>query len=156
VGTKSLLGAACCGLVLYIGGCGGGGERLTAPEYAREISDVCRRGNRAVTRVEIPALSAEREASRALDRVVAHQRETIDDLRAVRPPDHLVGTVQKWIALLDQGTDELELMGTRLREGHTADAADFGAKATTLLDRARELVTPLRVTSCVGPVLPTV
>jgi hypothetical protein len=43
-----------------------------------------------------------------------------------------------------------------MRSGHGAEALDFGAKAVTLLDRAREVVGPLRVTSCRGPVLPTV
>ena len=153
--TKSLLGAACCGLVMLMGGCGGGSERLSAPDYAREVSALCRRGNRAVARIEIPPLTSERDAARAMASVVVVQRDTIDDLRAVRAPDSLAVTVQKWIALLDQGADELELMGIRLRAGRTGEAVDYGAKATTLLDRARELVAPLRVTSCRGPELPT-
>ena len=89
-------------------------------------------------------------------RIVVVQRGTIDDLRDIRPSEQLAGTVQKWIALLDQGADELELMSVRLRAGRTAEAVEYGAKATTLLDRARELVAPLRLTSCRGPVLPTV
>jgi hypothetical protein len=68
----------------------------------------------------------------------------------------MVGMVQKWIALLDQGADELELMSVRLRTGNTSEALDYGAKVTTLLDRAEELVAPLHVTSCRGPELPTV
>ena len=154
--TKSLLGAACCGLVMLMGGCGGGSERLSAPDFAREVSALCRRGNRALTRIEIPPLTSERDAAHAMARAVVVQRDTIDDLRRVRPPDSLAGTVQKWIALLDQGTDELELMSVRLRAGHTGEALDYGAKATTLLDRARELVAPLEVMSCRGPDLPTV
>ena len=154
--TKSLLGAACCGLVMVVGGCGGGSERLSAPAYAREVSALCRRANRAVARIEIPPLGSEQSAARTIAGVVVVQREAIDDLRDVRAPDSLAGTVQKWIALLDQGVDELELMSIRMRAGRTGEAADYGAKATTLLDRARELVAPLRVTSCRGPELPTV
>jgi hypothetical protein len=86
---------------------------------------------------------------------VVVQRDTIDELRVLRAPEAMGSTVQKWIALLDQGADELELMGARLRAGAQADASEYGAKATTLLDRARELVAPLRVTSCRGPVLAT-
>ena len=126
----------------------------------REASTLCRRGNRAIAQVSIPPLTARSgsssAASRAMAQIVVVQRETIDDLRGVRPPERLTGTVQKWIALLDQGADELEVMSVRLRAGHTDEAVDYGAKATTLLDRARELVAPLRVTSCRGPVLPTV
>jgi hypothetical protein len=151
-----LLGAACCGLVVVVGGCGGGNDRLSAPEYAREASDLCRRTSRAVARIEIPPLTTPHDAARAMTDVVVVQRDTIDELRDLRPPEPLAGTVQKWIALLDQGADELELMGARLRAGRTSEAVDFGAKATTLFDRAREVVTPLQVTSCGGPVLPSV
>jgi hypothetical protein len=154
VQTKSLL--ACCGLVMVMGGCGGGSERLSAPEYAREVSTLCRRGNRAIARIEIPPLASERDAARAMTSVVVVQRDTIDDLRGVRPPEALTGTVQKWIALLDQGADELELMSIHLRAGRTGEALDFGVKTTVLLDRARELAAPLQVTACRGPVLPTV
>jgi hypothetical protein len=156
VRTKSLLGTACCGLVMVLAGCGGGSERLSAPEYAREVSELCRRGDRAVARIEIPPLGSPRSAARAMTSVVVVQRDTIEELRGVRPPESLAGTVQRWIALLDQGADELELMSVRLRAGHTGEAVDYGAKATTLLDRARELVAPLQVTSCRGPVLPSV
>ena len=156
MGTRSRIGAVCCGVVMVLAGCGGGSERLSAPDYAHAASELCRRSNHSVARVEMPPLTSERAAARAMVRVVVVQRGTIDDLRGVRPPDSLAGTVQKWIALLDQGADELELMSVRLRAGHTGEAVDYGAKATTLLDRARELVAPLRVTSCHGPELPTV
>jgi hypothetical protein len=151
-----MLGVACCGLVLALAGCGGGSGHLSAATYAREASELCRRGNRAVARIEMPPLSAPHDASRAMARIVVVQRSTIDDLREVRPPGALSDTVQKWIALLDQGVDELELMGVRLRAGRTDEALEYGAKATILLDRAREVVAPFRVTSCRGPVLPTV
>ena len=91
-----------------------------------------------------------------MPRIVVVQRATIEELRELRPPEHLAVTVQKWIALLDQGADELELMAVRLRVGRNEEALAYGAKAVTLLDRAREVVAPLRVTSCRGPVLPTV
>jgi len=142
--------------MMVVGGCRGGSDHLSATQYAREVSDLCRRGNRAVARIEIPPLSTERGAARAMAGVVVVQRDTIDGLRGVRPPESLAGTVQKWIALLDQGADELELMSIRLRAGMTGEAVDYGAKATTLHDRARELVAPLQVTSCRGPELPTV
>lgn len=154
--TRSKLGAACCGLVMVVVGCGGGNDRLSARDYAREASALCRRGNGVVARVEIPPLGATTDASRAMARIVVVQRDTIDELRDLRPPEHLTVTVQKWIALLDQGADELELMTVRLRIGRNEEALAYGAKATTLLDRAREVVAPLRVTSCRGPVLPTV
>jgi hypothetical protein len=141
---------------MVVVGCGGGNDRLSARDYAREASALCRRGNRSVARVEMPPLGATTGASRAMARIVVVQRDTIEELRDLRPPEHLTVTVQKWVALLDQGADELELMAVRLRVGRNEEALAYGAKATTLLDRAREVVAPLRVTSCRGPVLPTV
>lgn len=154
--TKSLLAAVGCGLALVVAGCGDASRHLSAPEYAREVSNVCRRGNRAVARIEVPPLTRDRDASRAVARIVVVQRAAIDELRAARPPRSLADTVQRWIALLDQGADELDVMSTRLHAGRTDEAIDYGAKATTLLDRAQELVAPLRVTSCRGFSLPTV
>ena len=160
MGTKALLGSVCCGLVLLMTGCGGGNGRLSARAYAHEASARCTRNNRAVARVTVPALPVgdhgSRTAARALARIVVVERDTIDSLRALRPPERFAATVQRWIALLDQGADELELMAARLHTGHGAEALDFGAKADTLIDRAREVIAPLGVTSCRGPVLPTV
>jgi hypothetical protein len=136
--------------------CGGGSDRLSAADYARAASETCARANRLIARIEVPPLAESNDAARAMARVVAAERAAIDDLRRLRPPEELADTSQTWIALLDQGADELELMSARLRTGHGAEASAFGAKATTLLDRARELVAQLRVTSCRGPELPTV
>jgi hypothetical protein len=141
---------------MVVWGCGGGAGRLSASEYAREASDLCRRNNRAITRIDVPPLTAPREGSRAMVSVVVVQRDTIDELRELRAPEAMGSTVQKWIALLDQGADELELMSVHLRAGRSREAVEYGAKATTLLERARELVAPLRMTSCHGPVLPPV
>jgi hypothetical protein len=150
----------CCGLLITILACGGGSHRLGARDYVREASQLCRRANRVVARIEIPPLTgtrgSSRAASRAVARVVVVQRSTLDELRDVRPPGPMNDTVQKWLALLDQGADELERMSASLRAGRTDEAVDFGAKAGTLLDRARELVAAQRMTSCHGPVLPTV
>jgi len=141
---------------MVVAACGGGSSRLSAPAYARAASSVCLRANRAVARVAVPPFSSRRDAAHAMALVVAIQRRTIDDLRDLRPPGDLSGTVQRWIALLDQAADELERTGAHLRAGRDGDAVEFGAKATTLLDRARALIAPLRVTSCHGPELPTV
>ena len=90
---------------------------------------------RAIARIEIPPLDTERGAARAMAGVVVVQRDTIDELRGVRPPDELAGTVQKWIALLDQSIDELELVVTRLRGGAWAAADTYAGNASKLLAR---------------------
>jgi hypothetical protein len=83
--------------------------------------------------------------------VVDIQRSSIGDLRELRVPDRFGELSQRWIALLDQGTDELELMGTHLDHGRRAVAATYADNASKLLQRARVLVAPHGVTSCRGP-----
>ena len=85
-----------------------------------EASELCRRGNRAVAQVESP--SAHRRPRRASDgRDAADRRRPARDdrrpARACDPPSSSPARVQKWIALLDQGADELELMSVRLPPG---------------------------------------
>jgi hypothetical protein len=153
VRTRSRIGTACCGLVVLVAGCGGGGERLSSSGYVRGASGICARANRAIARVDLTALDDEARAADAMARVVLIQRSSIDELRALRPPEHLGDLDQRWIALLDQGTDELELMGLRLDDGRHADADTYADNASKLLARARTLVAPHGLTSCRGPTL---
>jgi hypothetical protein len=154
VRTRFWVGAAWCGLVALAGtGCGDGGGRLSAPGYVREASGICVAANRAVRRVEIPPLDDARSAARAMGRVVVIQRGSIAGLRGLRPPERYGELNQRWIALLDQGTDELELMRSTLVSGRHGLAVEYGGKAVTLLDRAHVLVARHGVTSCRGPAL---
>jgi hypothetical protein len=149
--------AAWCGLIVVAGagwsGCGGGSARLSAPRYVREASGICSAANRAVGRVQIPSLGDARAAARAVRRVVVIQRDSIDGLRGLKPPERLGSLNQRWIALLDQGTDELDLMRVSLADGKGSLAADYAGKASILLDRAHVLVSAHGVISCRGPAL---
>ena len=154
--TRLRVGAAWCGVVVLagagMGGCGGGG-RLSAPRYVREASGICAAANRAVRGVEIPSLADARSAARAMGRVVGIQRDSIDGLRGLKPPERFGSLNQRWIALLDQGTDELEHMRASLVSGKEQLAQDYGAKSSLLLERAGVLVSAHGVTSCRGPTL---
>ncbi len=156
MGTRSRFAAAGCVVAMVVVACGSGSDRLSASAYARAASVVCMRANRSVSRIALPSFSSRHDASRSLAHVVVIQRRAIHDVRGLRPPGRLADTVQRWVALLDQAADELELTASRLRADRLGEAVEFGAKATTLLARARDLIAPLRVTSCHGPELPTV
>ena len=114
-------------------------------------SAICVRGNRAVAPVDVPPSSGRRRLGAGAGAVVAVQRDRDRRPARVASAERFAGTVQRWIALLDQGADELELM-VRACAADREPPPTYAAKATTLLDRARELVAPLRVTSCRGPV----
>jgi hypothetical protein len=138
---------------VVIAGCGGGGGRLSSSGYVRRASGICARANRAVARVDVPSLADHEGAADAMGRIVVIQRDSIDELRRLRPPERLGSLNQRWIALLDQGTDELELMSAQLRSGRPADADTYADHASKLLARARVLVAPHGVTPCRGPAL---
>ncbi|MDQ1430142.1 MAG: hypothetical protein QOF40_744 [Actinomycetota bacterium] len=155
--TRLRIVAAWCGVIALAGfgtgGCGGDGGRLSAPGYVREASGICSAANRAVRRVEIPPLHDPRSVARAVARVVVIERHSIDGLRALKPPERLGSLSQQWIALLDQGTDELERMRTMLKQGRSDQATAYEDKASTLLDRAHVLASAHELTSCRGPSL---
>jgi hypothetical protein len=156
VRTTARIGTVWCGLVIMLAaGCGGGAERLSAPDYVHRASRICGRANLAVARVTIPPLEEHAAARRALSRVVEIQRSSIEGLRELRSPDGFGTLPERWIALLDQGTDELQLMGGALAQGRAVDAAAYGEKASDLLGRAQVLVAARGVTSCRGPELTT-
>ena len=53
----------------------------------------------------------------ATARVVAIHRDSLDTLRALRPPKVYETTAKLWIALVDQSVDELDAMRVSLLEG---------------------------------------
>lgn len=152
--TRLTAGAAWCGVIaLAAAGCGGGGGRLSTPGYVREASNICSAANRAVGRVAIPSLDDPRLAAQAMGPVVVIQRDSIDGLRGLKPPEQLSGLNQRWIALLDQSTDELDRMRASLSMGKGHLAEGFAGKAVILFDRAHALVVAYGVTSCRGPAI---
>ncbi len=152
--TRLWVGGACCGLIVWGGAaCGGGAGRLSAREYTRQASGICEDANRAVRRVVIPPLAESRASARAMRRIIVIQRESIDGLRGLRPPEQLGSLSQRWVALLDQGTDELEAMRVELAGGRVRQATGYAGEASTLLERAKVLVASRGMTSCHGPVV---
>jgi hypothetical protein len=142
-------------MVLLVAACGAGSRQLSVPGYTQAASAVCARANRAVGRVDLTELRDPARAARTVRRVVVVQRRSLDELRELRLPQRLATVVPQWLALLDQATDELERMEQDLRRGDDAEADEYAMKAATLLARARDLVAPLRLTSCRGPELTT-
>ena len=74
-----------------------------------------------------------------MGRVVVIQRDSIAGLRGLEPPARYRGLDQRWIALLDQGTDELDQMRSTLVRGRARLALEYRGKAATLLERAHVL-----------------
>jgi hypothetical protein len=156
VRTTARIGTVWCVLVIVVtAGCGGGAGRLSAPDYVQRASRICVHANVAVAHVTIPPLGERAAAERALVHVVEIQRSSINGLRGLRSPQGFGTLPERWIALLDQATDELQLMRDALAAGRAVDAAAYGEKASDLLGRAQVLVRARGMTSCRGPELTT-
>jgi hypothetical protein len=157
VRTRMKVGVAWCGVIAFagagLGGCGGGGGRLSAARYAREASNICAAANHHLRRIQVPALTDQRSASRAVAHIVVIQRDSIDELRGLKPPEDLGNLNASWIALLDQGTDELELVSVSLGSSKGHLAQNYADNASILFDRAAVVVKSHGVTSCRGPSL---
>ena len=106
------------GALALAGGCGGGNPRL---ERAR-VRDRDERGLRPRQPGDradhVSGLRPSRSSmASATARVVAIHRESLDSLRALRPPKDYETTAKLWIALVDQSIDELDAMRAALRGG---------------------------------------
>ena len=136
-------------------GCGGGTSRLSAPAYVHRVGEICAAANRELGQIDLVPLGDGPAGVRALTRVVVLRRGSIEQLRSVRPPNRVAGAHQSWVALLDQSTDELEIVRAALQHHHAARAARYAAEAATLSARARALAVKLGVVSCIGPTIVT-
>jgi hypothetical protein len=152
VRTK-VIGVGLVGVLTLATGCGGGGARLSAHEYVKASSAVCARANRAVDRVHVPDLGSSENARRAMGRVVAIHRASVDSLRDLRPPKDYEHTAKVWIALVDQALDELDGMRGALRAGDRRMAISYANKATTLDERSQAIAREHNITPCRVPTL---
>ena len=135
VGLK-LVGVLAAGALLATA-CGGGG-RLAHHEYTRDVESICRRSNVELSRVELRRLHGPASAD-VLDGLVRIGRDTLDELRAAKPPKADVAEVDEWLGALDQVLDEGEYASTLVRSGHPLAAFQAAARASTLAKRAHEL-----------------
>jgi hypothetical protein len=115
--------------------CGGGG-RLSADEYVRRASAICRHANRR-------AEAASRPARRA-----AVQARTAAELEALRPPEAMAQFDAVWVALVRQSAAELAALVVSHRAGDGARAAQQREAVATLTARAAELARTQGITAC--------
>jgi len=139
------LAVASTSIAVALVACGGGGSQLSAREYVRATSTVCERANRAIARVTTT------DPTKASVRIVTIHRQTVNDLRDLRPPKSSEATARVWIGLVDQALDELDEMRAALRAGRDRAAGDYADKAATLAARAREVASDHGITPCRVP-----
>jgi len=141
------------GALVLAGGCGGGNARLSARDYVHESSAVCAHANRTIARITSPDFILAIHRSSTTARVVAIHRESLDELRDLRPPKSYEGMAKVWIALVDQSIDELDAMRTALHGGDQTAALAYARNASRLDARSRAIARKQGITPCKVPEL---
>jgi hypothetical protein len=122
-------------LVVLATGCGDGGG-LSAREYRREASRICRQANHRVQRSEPMARKA------------LVQRRAATDLAGLKPPGSLTRFDAVWVALVRQSATELEALVESMRAGDTERARQRREAVAILTARAAELARSHGITAC--------
>jgi uncharacterized protein YbcC (UPF0753/DUF2309 family) len=139
--------AGLLGAVLLLAGCGGNGP-LTAREFRRDASRICRLGNARVERVRVAPLEDGIAAAHGLELVVAAHRQTLQDLRSLDAPKRDELVIEKWLAVVDQLLDQVDQARVALEAEDEARAEAGVRRALLLDDRARELAHDFGITPC--------
>lgn len=135
------------GVVLLTAACGGDGP-LTAREFRRDASRICRRGNARVQRVQVASIDDGVSAARGLQRVVDLERALVRTLRTLDPPKRDAMAVEKWLAVIDQLVDQAEQAQAAVEAGDAARARVSAGRALLLDERARALADRYGITPC--------
>lgn len=132
---RVLVGAA---LLVLLAACGGS-SGLSKADYVRQANAVCRDGAKQIAALQIPDPDDVAGLPTAAARVVAVQRRTLDQLRAIHPPKGDKAEIAKWIALVDQTVDQAEVSASSQRDGDLKRAATANVNGAALDVRADEL-----------------
>ena len=142
-------------LVVALAGASCGGDRLSPKGFAHQATEICRRVSRAAAGTDLPPLTERQAAARAIERLVAKDRDALRDLRDLDPPTPATDRVAPWLAVIDQMLDEADLVVRALRQGDAAAATGAAARADTLAGRVHALGAANGVGGCRFPRLGT-
>jgi hypothetical protein len=84
---------------LVVGGCGGGGGRLSKQDYARQADAICSKYNRKIDALGTPKSLA--DIGGFADKALALTRRGNEELRKLRPPKAEDQTAKEWVAQND-------------------------------------------------------
>jgi hypothetical protein len=81
---------------LVVGGCGGGGGRLSKQDYAKQADAICSKYNRKIQALGTPKSLA--EIGGFADKALALTRKGNEELGKLRPPKADEQTAKEWVA----------------------------------------------------------
>jgi hypothetical protein len=134
--------------LLLVTACGGGagGKRLTKDEYASKSDAICGKYNQQVKALDNP--SNLKELASVADKTIPILRNTIRDLRKLRPPKNEQDTVDQWLNEVGKLEDDLTEIRDKAKENDMRGVQAVVPKAEEHNTNSNKLATELGMQVC--------
>ena len=122
VRSRPLAALAVLGAAAAIAGCGGGDDdsgALSAEEFRSQADAICADANTRLDALDEP--TGADQVLGFLQSGLTVQKEQLEKLKALQPPDDLAGTFNEATDLLDQQTAEIQGAADRIAGGEAAE-----------------------------------
>jgi hypothetical protein len=134
---------------ILLGGCGGGGQRLTKDEYAAKANALCAAFNKEVDALDASgSFDTVAEIAAGLDRLLPLEKKLIADLKALKPPADEEATAKKAIAFAERTHVSETEISAALKSGDMTKAQKLIAEIDATGNQTDFLFTPLGATEC--------
>jgi hypothetical protein len=140
-------------LVSVVAGCAGGG-RMSAREYVRHASKVCRDARIRSHHLELTGSPAGTASARAVARAAEIHAETAAALADLHPPARLAAFDAQWVALIRQVAAELDALATSLTHKDRSAVVARSDAVRVLTERAVALGRAHGISACPTPFTP--
>ena len=84
------------------------GERLAGTDFVRKADAICERSRAEIRAVDAPEDDSLTEVARVLDRTLPVQRDALDDLGEIEPPDDVERDYEQYLRLQREALRDLE------------------------------------------------
>jgi len=139
VRSRPLAALAVVGAAAAIAGCGGGGDSdgaLSADEFRSQADAICADANTRLEALDEP--TGNDQVLGFLQSGLTVQKEQLDKLKTLDPPEDLAGTFGEAMDLLDQQTNEIQDAADRISGGEDPEAVinDVSAELDSISNQA--------------------
>jgi hypothetical protein len=134
-------------LTVGVAACGGGGDQLTAEEYAAELNAICADYN--VKRAEIGERQSVEDVVDIAQQTLDAFDDAIADVETLEPPNELADPAGDFIASWKDQRDLLPEIVDRAEEGDDAGIDALADQGSELDTQSDELAEEMGATACV-------
>ena len=121
-------------------------ERLSVPEYVRRADAICAEYDRRLE--SLPDPENVEGIAEVAEEAIPIAREGAGKLRALRPPEEVEPTVERWLARNDANIDRMEDLRDAAREGDATAVQRIASAAVENEQRADALARRIGLRAC--------